>query len=124
MVEPVKDEEQERPIPDVWRPTLAAIVESITRGDAVVAADLPEVEVDSDFSGDCRNAVEQYGPVTLIPLPEQAWETSVCLWEGDHWGCLIDLWTKEEGRSDLVLDLNVFEDGEGYRYELHLVYVP
>lgn len=124
MVDPVKDGEQERSIPDVWRPALAAIVDSIARGDAVVAADMPEVEVDSDFSRDWRDAVEHYGAVTLMALPEQTWETSVCLWEGEHWNCLVDLWTEEEGHSDLVLDVNVFEDGPGYRYELHLVYVP
>lgn len=125
MSAPVKDDgEHERPIPEVWRPALAAIVESMARGDAAVAAHLPEVSADPEFPEDCRTAVEEYGDVTLIPLPEEAWETSVCQWREDHWGCLIDLWTEEEGPSDLVLDLTVVEYGLGYRYKPHLVYVP
>jgi hypothetical protein len=124
VAEPVKDDETQGPIPEAWRSTLAAIVDSIARGDSVAAADLSEVEVDSKFAADCRNALEQCGDVTLVPLPEQTWETSVCIWNGDHWSCLVDLWTREEGRSDLVLELSVFEDGLGYRFEPYLVYVP
>jgi hypothetical protein len=43
---------------------------------------------------------------------------------GTRWDVLIDLWTVESGRSDLVLDARVFEVPSGYRYEIHLVYVP
>lgn len=60
----------------------------------------------------------------LVPLPKDTRGTSVCLWQGDRWQCLVDLWTDQEGRSDLVLDVDVFEDGGGYRYAVKLVYVP
>jgi len=36
----------------------------------------------------------------------------------------VDLWTEQEGRSDLVLDIDVRDDGRGYRYSINLVYVP
>jgi hypothetical protein len=69
-------------------------------------------------------AIDDYGDVTLIPLPEAAWDSSVALWYGDRWRCLVDLWTKEEGRSDLVLDADVFEHGSTYRFSLNAVYIP
>lgn len=72
----------------------------------------------------CLQAVDDYGAVTLISLPDESWDTSVALWSGDRWRCLVDLWTEEEGRSDLVLDIDVFENGPGYRFCVHLVYVP
>jgi hypothetical protein len=122
---PVKDDHQERAVPDVWQPTLSAIVESLVREDVVVAADLSAVDpVSDDLSHACREAVRHYGDVTLVPLPKDTWDTSVCLWQGVRWQCLVDLWTEQEGRSDLVLDIDVRDDGRGYRYSINLVYVP
>lgn len=46
------------------------------------------------------------------------------LWMGDKWEVLVDLWTEEEGPSDLVLHLYVREDRVEYRSEVYLVYVP
>jgi hypothetical protein len=43
---------------------------------------------------------------------------------GGHWNVLIDLFTIEEGASDLVLEVKVREDGAGYSFEIHSVYVP
>jgi len=45
---------------------------------------------------------------------EDLWDTSVALWFVDRLRCLVDLGTEEEGRSDLVLDVDVFENGPGY----------
>lgn len=67
--------------------------------------------------------IDDYGDVTLTSLPDASWDTSVALWFGDRWRCLVDLWTEEEGRSDLVLDVDVFENGPGYRFSVNLVYV-
>ena len=41
-----------------------------------------------------------------------------------HWGVLVDLWTKESGKSDLVLGLRVFEEGGAIRFEVDSVHVP
>ena len=70
-----------------------------------------------------RAYIDDYG-ATLVPLDLATWESSVCLWLGDRWEVLVDLWTAEEGRSDLVLHLHVYENGPEYRLEIHLVYVP
>jgi hypothetical protein len=97
----------------------------LRRGDRVLGAGLPSVDpISEELSQQCIQAVGNYGPVTLIPLPEATWETSVTSWGGDRWTCLVDLWTEEEGRSDLVLDVDVFENEPGYRFAVHLVYVP
>jgi hypothetical protein len=125
VIAPVKDDQQERPVPDVWRPTLSAIVESLVREEAVIAAELPQVEpVSEDRSEACRNAILRYGDVTLVPLPEGTWCSSVCLWQEDRWNCLVDLWTEQQGRSDLVLVVDVFEDDGTFRFAVNLVYVP
>jgi hypothetical protein len=61
---------------------------------------------------------------TLAALPEATWTTSVSQWNGEHWDVLVDLWTAESGRSDMVLAAKVFEAAEGFRFEIRLVYVP
>ncbi|MGV9213995.1 DUF7668 domain-containing protein [Micromonospora sp. RB23] len=125
MGDPVKDASLEGSIPQAWRPTLKAVVDSLVRRDAAIGAGLPPVDpVPSELSQKCLQAVDNYGAVTLITPPDECWNTSVALWLGDHWRCLVDLWTEEEGRSDLVLDVDVFEHGPGYRYRVNLVYVP
>lgn len=70
-----------------------------------------------------RAYVTDYG-ATLVELPDESWETSASQWMAGHWEVLVDLWTAEEGRSDLVLDARVFERGAGFEIELHLLYVP
>ncbi len=42
---------------------------------------------------------------------------------GDHWDALIDLWTEEEGRSDLVLQVHISEGSEPL-VTVYMVYVP
>ncbi|MFF1818334.1 hypothetical protein ACFVWG_13625 [Kribbella sp. NPDC058245] len=119
--------EDETPIPHVWRGTLVAIVDSLIRGDTRIGQGIDNVEpLSEDDSTACRENVEAYGSVTLIPLPEGSWDTSVASWwDGNRWDCLVDLWTAEEGRSDLVLHATVFEDPEaGFRIHPGLIYVP
>jgi hypothetical protein len=119
--------EDETPIPHRWRGTFIAIVDSLMRGDARVGEGIDNVEpLSEDDSTACRENIEDYGSVTLIPLPEGTWDTSVASWwDGIRWDCLVDLWTAEEGRSDLVLHATVFEDPEGgFRIHPGLIYVP
>jgi hypothetical protein len=70
-----------------------------------------------------REYIDQYG-ATLVALPQDSWDTSVCIWMGEHWNALVDLWTKEEGRSDLVLQVHVSEVGGEYVVTAYMVYVP
>lgn len=43
---------------------------------------------------------------------------------GDHWDALIDLWTEEEGSSDLVMQVRVSEVDSEFLVAVHMVYVP
>ena len=43
---------------------------------------------------------------------------------GDYWNVLIDLYTKNEGLSDLILNAEVRESDDGYVVDISLVNVP
>ncbi|WP_429000558.1 DUF7668 domain-containing protein [Stenotrophomonas rhizophila] len=116
-----KDGENEIAVPQAWRPTLAAIVDALIQGGE---PSLPQVTLqDPDVWASAQESIRAYG-AHLKRLPDESWSSSVCIWYGDFWNVLVDLYTEEEGRSDLVLQAHVYEVGEGYRYEVVLVYVP
>ena len=119
-------DEVETPVPHVWRDTLAAIVHSLVRGDVRIGEGIEDVDpLSEDVSNQCRENVADYGSATLIRLPEVAWDTSDRVSRLNHWGCLVDLWTAEEGRSDLVLQVAVSEDeGTAFRFRPYFVYAP
>ena len=122
--EPCKDAENERPVPHAWRPTITTLVRRLVQNDLPLTTDIPGVApIPANTAAQIRAYVADYG-ATLAPLDPDTWNTSVSLWMGDHWNVLVDLWTVEEGASDLVLHLHVYEDDDGYRFEVYLVYVP
>jgi hypothetical protein len=122
--EPVKDPDREVPVPLVWRPVLRQVVEAIRRGDPRLAANVPSVApVAEDVAEQILDYVADYGE-TLVELPEGSWDTSVVIWTESRWDVLVDLWTEAEGRSDLVLHMQVSEVGTDYRFDVGLVYVP
>jgi hypothetical protein len=120
----IKDSENEGPIPSAWRSTLKNIVDAFVRHDYRLADGLTEVApVSEETATQIRTYIQEYG-AKLVPLPQESWATSVCIWMGDHWDALIDLWTEEEGRSDLVLKIYVSEVGSAYLVTVYMVYVP
>lgn len=120
----VKDSYSEGPIPTAWRPTLESIVDAFARHDYGLADGVPGVRpLSTDSASHIRGAIEDYG-ATLVPLPPASWTTSVCIWMGGHWDALVDLWTEEEGSSDLVLQGRVEEADDGFDITVHMVYVP
>lgn len=125
-IAPLKDEEVETEVPHVWRHTISAIVDSLIAGDAELGQGLEAVvPLSAEDTALCREQVAKYGSATLVPLPDEAWTGSAALWQGDRWDCLVDLWSAEEGRLDLILDLRVTEDGSNsYRFSPYFVYVP
>ena len=70
-----------------------------------------------------RGKIAAYG-ASLVDLPPDSWHTSVAQWYGTHWDILVDLWTAEEGRSDLVLAGKIEDSDSGPRFTIQLVYVP
>ena len=124
MISPHKDE-SEGPVPELWRPTFSALVDSLVERAPTIGGGLPEVEpVPDAVREQCLSAVDNYRDVDLVPLPQETWKSSVTAWQGDHWLCLIDLWTEQEGRSDLVLEAEVRERTPGFRFTVNMVYVP
>ena len=124
VIAPVKDGESERPIPHAWRDALASIVRALACGDYSLSS-LPDhfIRPTPQDAVRIKAAISDYG-TTITELPAESWDTSVCIWYDPEWDALIDLWSIEEGRSDLVLHAKIKEKDQGYTYEIHLVYVP
>ena len=119
-----KDSECEGPIPSAWRLILKNIVDAFARQDYRLADGVPGVApVPEETATQIRQYIEEYG-AKLVALPEESWKTSVCIWMEDHWDALVDLWTEEEGSSDLVLQVHVSEAVSGYAVTVYMVYVP
>ena len=119
----VEKNEEELPIPHLWRPTFKAIVSSFTKGDYGLSTAIKNVNpVSNDTARQIREYIEDYGE-EIIKLPEETWNTSVYFWYGNYWNVLIDLFTKNEGLSDLVLNAEIREINHYYVVDIKLVYV-
>lgn len=120
----VKDGGSERPIPSRWRPPLCGIVTAFLKGDFLLAEDIEGVEaVSQKTATHIQSYLHDYG-ATLVPLPEETWNSSVCIWAETHWDFLVDLYTREEGPSDLVLSGRVTDTSSGFKIAVHMVHVP
>lgn len=115
---------REGPVPTVWRETLRQIVAALAEGDFQLSRGIRGVApVSAETATQIRDYVGDYG-ATLVALPEASWNSSICIGYGDHWMLLVDLWTVEEGPSDLVLQAKVTEQVSEYLIDVDLVYVP
>jgi len=120
----LKDESEQQPIPTAWRPVFCAVVSAFVEHDYRLESGVSGVEpLSVDVAVRIQNYIKEYG-ATLVPLPEETWNSSICMWYGDYWDVLVDLWTHEEGRSDLVLSARVREEKLGFGFQIELVYVP
>lgn len=116
--------EGSHPIPTAWRQTLRDIVGALAAGDYSLLADIAGViPLNEKTARQVRDYISDYG-ATLIQLPDETWRGSVAQWRGGHWEFTVDLWTLEEGQSDLVLLGQVRDSDAGYTFEIGLVYVP
>ena len=60
-----------------------------------------------------------------MSLAEESWHTSVCLYmENESWQAIIDLFTVEEGRSYLILDLFIVKKKDQFIFQINNIYVP
>jgi hypothetical protein len=76
------------------------VLEALTRGSRLSADEL-------------RLAVDAYGR-TLVDVPDGQWRQDVApMDEPDSFHVIVDLWTAEEGRSDLSLELRVHDRYQG-----------
>ncbi len=119
-----KNEEEELPIPQVWRPIFKNIVNAFVNKDYNLSSGVNHVNPISDqIAEQIQEYIEEYGE-ELVDLPEETWDTSVYICYGDYWNVLIDLFTKNEGLSDLVLNAEVREKDNNYVVDIYLIYVP
>jgi hypothetical protein len=120
----LKATEVEGAVPLDWREVLTAIANAVASGDfSRLSLDARVAPVSQELAQRTRESVESYG-ATLTALPEETWQTSVCSWQVGHWSVLVDLWTIEEGCSDLVMQVRVTESEDRFLFTLYLVYVP
>jgi hypothetical protein len=119
-----KDPDNQRQIPSAWRTTLSAIVNAIRDSDFQLARGIAGVPPVADRTAKAiKENIEDYG-ARLTTLPDETWETSACQWMGSYWDVLVDLFTEEEGASDLVLSVRVREAGTGFSYDVLSIHVP
>ena len=99
-----KNEEDELPIPHEWRSTFEAIVKAFVNKDYSLSNEIKNVNpVSKNTAEQIKEYIEDYD-VELIELPAETWNSSVYMFYDDYWNVLIDLYSKEEDRSDLVLN--------------------
>jgi len=123
MVPILKDEDQQQPVASIWRLTLKAIVDAIASGNVALEG-IPSVPaITPTTTQQIVDYLASYGE-TLAELPNETWTSSVSQWMGHCWVVLVDLWTVESERSDMVLSVRVFEDNDGFRFDVGGVYVP
>jgi hypothetical protein len=115
---------EQQPIPLEWRPVFGQIADALAVGNYSLEPGIPNVApVSSSTVSQIQDYVQDYG-AKLVALPGETWDSSVCIRSGDRWDALVDLWTEEEGRSDLVLHAHVVPTGSAFVVEVHAVYVP
>jgi hypothetical protein len=123
-VEVLKDSERQVLIPSLWRPTLVLIVNAIKRNDYHDLVNVPGVRpMSAQDAQAIADNIQDYG-VQLLDLPDASWQTSACQWMDGYWDILVDLFSVEEGASDLALVVRVYESANGYEFEVQSVYVP
>lgn len=116
-----RDPTSESPVDAAFRPVLTWMANEIAAGRPPQAANVHLRTADTWEV--ITGILQDYGE-SLIPLPDRTWESSVCQWYGHHWQVLVDLYTEGEGRSDLVMHVDIIEADGGFDYSLHLVHVP
>ena len=99
---------------------LDEIMDAFAAGDFTLQGLAGVEPTSASTASQVREYLADYG-ATLVSLPEETWDSSVCIWSGHHWDVLVDLWTHEEGRSDLVMHAHVAQSDI---VSVHAVYVP
>lgn len=76
-------------------------------------------------AGQLREAIEHYGR-TFVELPEEGLQyvwVYPQTWGENAWRVDVDLWTIEEGRSDLTLSMLMEKAGDGIRVGVENLHV-
>lgn len=119
-----KDENNQAPVPTEWRGAFVRVVEAFREGDFRLERGVVGVRpISPEDAERMERNVKSYG-AKLAALPDETWKTSACQWMRGYWDVLIDLYTVEEGPSDLALAVRVYEEGQAYVFDIQSVHVP
>lgn len=100
------------------------MVEAFIDGDFTLSRTINGVQqVSADTATGIEVNIQEYG-ISLAPLPEDTLSTSVCQWYGEYWDVMVDLYSTDEGTSDLILQVRIYEGEEEYIFDVLSVYVP
>lgn len=121
---PLKDLEQEHPVPARWRRTIEGIVAAISKGDLASAKATSEVEEVAELTWQRVLRTISRSEVTVVAMSQEAWASAVTQWMGGYWDVMVDLPVEGPAPTDLVLSIRVSEVSGGYRFKVLGVYVP
>lgn len=113
----------ELPIPQEWRAAIKEIAAALAAGNYGLEGLRNAALGQYVTAEDLAENVADYGCV-LVYLPDETWDTSRYIEVGDWWEAIVDLFTKEEGRSDLALHLTIREEKDRCRFYVRSVHVP
>jgi hypothetical protein len=106
------------PVPDGLRAPITDLVEALVRGDFdSLEEDGRAGRVGADG---LRRSITEYGR-TLVVLPNEAFdlvEAGMVTARPREWWIVVPMWTAEEGRSDLSLELAAVPTQDGHRLEV------
>lgn len=109
---------------DRLRQPVALVMRLLAQGDFVGLARLSNQARLQEQA--IRKAVSDYGR-TLIDPPGDAFDLmDIVQLHGDgpvRWSISMPMWTKEEGRSDLAVELTLTENSDGFDIELNDLHV-
>jgi hypothetical protein len=112
-------------VPDRFRPSISAVVDRLAAKDYEgLKRDGTDPYPDADLSMWIRD----YGGsgATIVSLPDEAWDVATALELADQpgtWHVVVDLWTEEEGHSDLSMEALVIETDDGPVVRVHDIHV-
>ena len=123
-IKAVKDKGNELAVPTSWRPVFRSIVGAFIAHDYSLSSGVSGVgAISIETAEQIKEYIRDYGE-ELVELSDETWKSSICIWMDNHWDVMIDLWTASEGRSDLVLSVEVLENDDGLIFEIYMIYVP
>lgn len=111
-------------IPKDWRKKIVDIVEVFKNRNLEKLNEIEDIEyIELEHAQDILSNLDSCD-LSLVSLPNETWESSSCIYFGDGWQVFIDLYTKEEGRSDFILTFVVMKNGPNLIFTLDNIYVP
>ncbi len=105
-------------------PVVRSVVDRLVNGeyaDAVQGCSASRLTAD-----DLREAVQDYGRTLIVPPPDAYRDLDVvAVRDSSHptWSVSAPLWSREEGRSDLTLELTISRDGNRWDVEIDDLHV-